>query len=173
MLHADSSTDGLLPFGASNNIPYADMNYAMPDIVATDVDVVQARVLGVDNNPSAVISLVEPNVPVVEACAPSVEAYAPMVDTMTSIVPRRSSRSIHLPSYLRDYHCHLVFSFTFPQVTFKYPLQNYLSYDRLSPSFRQFVLNVSAHFKPTFYHQAVPHLHWRHTMQYELKGNGS
>lgn len=108
--------------------------------------------------------------PVVEARVPPVvEAHAPVVATQAALVPRRSSRSVHPPSYLRDYHCHLVASSDMPPMASKYPLQKYLSYDRFSPSFRNYILNVSAHFKPSLYHQAVPYVHWRDAMHDELR----
>lgn len=49
-----------------------------------------------------------------------------------------------------------------------YPLANYISYDSLSQTYRNLVLNVSANFKPQFYHQTVHYPQWKTTMQTEL-----
>lgn len=49
-----------------------------------------------------------------------------------------------------------------------YPLQNYLSYSKLSSSFRVFFFCVSSHFEPQYYHQAIPFVHWQEAMKVEL-----
>ena len=59
--------------------------------------------------------------------------------------PRCSSRILHPPSYLKDFHCHLVShnsSFRFPQSSL-YPLSNYVSYQHLNPSYNNlFVMSL-------------------------------
>lgn len=82
---------------------------------------------------------------------------------------RRSTRVSQPPKYLRDYHCSLLGLTVHPFSTSKYPIENYLSYDKLSSTYRFFALNVSTHTKPLFYHQAVPSPHWRAAMLDELK----
>lgn len=81
---------------------------------------------------------------------------------------RTSSRTSHPPSYLRDYHCNLLHSKPLPSSIVLYPLNNYLSYDSLSPSYKHFVLQVSSHYEPTYYHEAIPFPHWRQAMHEEL-----
>lgn len=82
--------------------------------------------------------------------------------------PRRSSRPSKQPSYLVDYHCSLIHSN--PLLTqVKYPLHQFISYDRLSSNFKSFVLNVSSDFEPTNYSQAVPHQRWCEAMRCELQ----
>ncbi|KAA8530341.1 hypothetical protein F0562_005050 [Nyssa sinensis] len=83
---------------------------------------------------------------------------APLPDTpATSAVihARKSTRHIKPPSYLLDYHCSLVSHKTLPDSTSSYPLSKFLSYNSLSASHRAFVLAISSHFEPQFFHQAV------------------
>ncbi|MCH80704.1 retrovirus-related Pol polyprotein from transposon TNT 1-94, partial [Trifolium medium] len=70
---------------------------------------------------------------------------------------RRSTRIRQPPSYLQDYQCHV-----------KYPIQNHLSYDKLQPSYQQFICQVSTIYEPSFYHQAVSSPEWRKAMAEEL-----
>ena len=65
------------------------------------------------------------------------------------------------PSYLQQYDCSLVST--------PYPICNHVNYDWLSESYRGFVLQVSATFEPTFYHQAVKFPHWKQAMHEELQ----
>lgn len=93
-------------------------------------------------------------------------------DISTSVVPavvvRRSSRLTQKPSYLRDYHCNLIHNLAPTDKSLCYPLDKHLSYQSLSSSHKSFVLNISCHFEPRFYHEAVPFSHWRVAMNDEL-----
>lgn len=81
---------------------------------------------------------------------------------------RRSSRPIKPPSYLRDFRCHLINHHTPLNTNQLYPLSQVISYQRLSPSHRSLVLNVSPQYEPHFYHEAIKHPEWRTAMQTEL-----
>ena len=50
-----------------------------------------------------------------------------------------------------------------------YPLQDHLSYTRVSPSHIFFLLIVSSSFKPQHYNQAIKFPHWRDVMAAELE----
>lgn len=72
---------------------------------------------------------------------------------------RRSSRNTTQPTYLKDYHCNLLMNCSV-NTRAKFPLQNFLTYDKLSSSYRNFVLHVSSNTEPTNYHEAALHAHW-------------
>lgn len=91
-----------------------------------------------------------------QAAGNSVHPCTTPMEVATAPV-RRSTRVHRTPSYLKDYQC---------QVT--YPIQQYLSYDKLSTSYRDYVLQVGTIFEPSFIHQAVPHPEWRKAMAEEL-----
>ena len=73
-------------------------------------------------------------------------------------IVRRSQRQHKPPSYLADYH-HSAPS---------YPIANHISYEKLSPTYRAFLCQVSAIPEPLFYHQAAKYSVWRQAMQEEL-----
>ncbi|CAK9324260.1 unnamed protein product [Citrullus colocynthis] len=95
--------------------------------------------------------------------APIVESHLVVEDVNESVASpldaiiindnlRRSSWVSKPPSYLQKYHC----GFLLDQAvsfTSKFSLQHYISYDRLSPDFRHFVLSISSTFEPQYYHQ--------------------
>lgn len=70
---------------------------------------------------------------------------------------RRSTRPHIPPSHLDDYLCHV-----------PHTLSNHLTYDRLSNAYKKFVLTVSEHYEPEFYHQAVKPPEWREAMAAEI-----
>lgn len=78
----------------------------------------------------------------------------------TQVPLRRSSRHHQKPGLLQDYHYNLVRGIHSNTDNTPYPLYSYLSYDKLSPSHKAFVLNVSTIFEPTYYHQANKFSHW-------------
>lgn len=51
---------------------------------------------------------------------------------------------------------------------FPYHFSKYLSYYMYSVAHREFMLNVSMKYEPSFYHQVVPFVHWRKAMADEL-----
>ncbi|KAK0603922.1 hypothetical protein LWI29_010140 [Acer saccharum] len=70
---------------------------------------------------------------------------------------RKSSRVPQPPSYLKDFHCSFVSQqdVSSPVCSTTYPLNGVLSYQALSPTYKNFILNVSSHYEPQFFHQAV------------------
>jgi len=68
--------------------------------------------------------------------------------------------------YLKDYHCNLNVSNTSYRV--KYPLNSFLSYDKLSPSYKPFVMSISSHVEPNTYSEAVKYDCWRKAIQCEI-----
>jgi len=70
-----------------------------------------------------------------------------------STKPKRS------PEYLKDYHCNLNISNTSSRV--KYPLNSVLSYNKLLPSYKSFVMSISSHVEPNTYSEAVKYDCWR------------
>ena len=87
----------------------------------------------------------------------STPTLVPIPSVLPSILPPRCSfRIIHPPSYLKDFHCHL------------------LSHNSSFPSYhsslyyKQFILTVSSNPEPQFFHQAIKHPKWRATMKDEL-----
>ena len=77
-----------------------------------------------------------------------------------------STRPKRLPEYLKDYHCNLSVSNTSSRV--KYPFNSVLSYDKLSPSYKPFVMSISSHVEPNIYAEAVKYDCWRKAIQCEI-----
>lgn len=93
-------------------------------------------------------------------------------DTATSSAPlalRCFSQPHNPPGFLKDYHCHLL-KHESPLFTLNnaYSLDKYLSYEKLSPTHKHFLLSVSTDFEPSFYHEAVKHTPWRKAMDEEI-----
>ena len=86
-----------------------------------------------------------------------------------AILARRSSRAIKPPSFLQDYH--LAFSKNHSSTTdsHPYPLSHVLSYNSLSPTYRNFVLQISSTFESQYYHQAVKFPQWSAAIQAKLE----
>ncbi|KAK0606291.1 hypothetical protein LWI29_036227 [Acer saccharum] len=82
---------------------------------------------------------------------------------------RKSTRLIQQPTYLKDYHCNLLTgSSTHTSSSTAYPISDFMSYHDLSASHKHFVLSVSSHVEPQYYHQAVKVPEWRLAMREEL-----
>ena len=73
---------------------------------------------------------------------------------------RRSSRPHRAPTHLQDYQC--------PSLASSHSITNFCSYDQLSPTYRDFALQISAVYEPQFYHQAAKLPAWQHAMKEEL-----
>lgn len=46
-----------------------------------------------------------------------------------------------------------------------YSISNYLTYEKLSPSYKDFTIAISSSYEPKHYHQAVKYSHWKDAMQ--------
>jgi len=77
-----------------------------------------------------------------------------------------STRPKRPPKYLKDCHCNLNVSNTSYRV--KYPLNFVLSYDKLSPSYKPFVMSISSHVELNTYSEAVKYDCWRKAIQCEI-----
>ena len=94
-----------------------------------------------------------------------------VIPTVESIQPplRRSTRPHIPPSYLSDYSYKSIVSAK-PQFGLPYTLSNFLSYSHLGPTFKSFILAISAALsKPVSFHQAVQYPEWRATMDKEIE----
>ncbi|WVZ09203.1 hypothetical protein V8G54_013733 [Vigna mungo] len=85
------------------------------------------------------------------------QIHDPGNDTSTSI--RRSSRTRKTPTYLNDFQTNNVV---------RYPIWNYLQYNRLSPTFKHTILSISSHVEPTCYSTASKQPQWVTAMCVEL-----
>lgn len=84
------------------------------------------------------------------------------------IVTGRSTRSRNPPTYLKDFHCNLLKQQPFTNSS-SFPLAKYISYHVFSSSHRNFLLNVSMAYEPSFYHQAAKFPQWQRAMTEELE----
>ncbi|TYK08491.1 Retrovirus-related Pol polyprotein from transposon TNT 1-94 [Cucumis melo var. makuwa] len=100
-------------------------------------------------------------------CAP-VENQATFESQASSVIPnnvpttsqsiRWSTRLTKPPSYLREYHCNLLQESSMSNVSAmptKFPILKLMSYNKLSSSYKKFLLNVTSTFEPQFYHHAM------------------
>jgi len=99
-----------------------------------------------------------------EVCSHRDQNFNKNHETTQSI--RMSTRPKRPPKYLKDYHCNLNVSST--SSTVKYPLNSVLSYDKLSPSYKPFVMSISSHVEPNTYSKAVKYDCWRKAIQCEI-----
>ena len=79
----------------------------------------------------------------------------------TTLVPRKSTRISKPPAYLQAYKCNAVPT--------KYPISNYISSHKLSPSYSHFCNSISTILEPQFYHQAVGDPNWEAAMAAEIQ----
>ena len=105
-------------------------------------------------------------VPDLSSSSLSIEPVHPSHSLPTSpvpatLVPRKSTRISKPPAYLQDYKCNAVST--------KYPISNYISSHKLSPSYSHFCNSISNIPKPQFYHQAVGDPNWEAAMATEIQ----
>jgi len=70
-----------------------------------------------------------------------------------------STRTKRPPKYLKDYYCNINIFNTSSRV--KYPLNFILSYNKLSPSCKPFVMSISSDVEPNTYFEGVKYDCWR------------
>ena len=88
----------------------------------------------------------------------------------TSFTPkRRSTRLKKAPTYLQDYHHALTSQDDTNTHGVRYPLHSVLSYSRLSPSHKHFVMSISVNTEPKSYNEASKFDCWIKAMQAELQ----
>lgn len=75
---------------------------------------------------------------------------------------RRSVRTKKAPAHLQDFICS-------SKTGCAYPLSCHVSYEHVSPSYKNYAMFVSLHIEPTSYKEAASHPCWIHAMQNELK----
>ena len=83
--------------------------------------------------------------------------------------PRRSTRPKQAPSYLQDYHRELSSHDTNTSTKVRYPLSSVLSYSRLSPTHKHFVMSITSTVEPSSYAEASQHDCWLKAMKAELQ----
>ena len=105
---------------------------------------------------------------------------APSPPSSPSVPPapiRHSLRHKVKPAHLHDYVCSQVTLPTLDQSSdslpcrtkgTRYPLSNFLSYHRYSPSHFTFIANISRPVEPNTFAEAVSNPHWQEAMQSEL-----
>ena len=78
--------------------------------------------------------------------APAPSTASPHLHPSNPVPARHSTRSHCLPTYLQDYHHSLAATTTAEPSSSaaRYPLSNFLSYTKLSPTHKQFVLAISS-----------------------------
>jgi hypothetical protein len=90
--------------------------------------------------------------------APNFDDDPAVVIPPAPIIPLRNSTRIRRPlSYVDNYQCNV-----------KYPIQNHISYDRLSSTYKEYLFHVDTIYEPCFYHQVVTKPEWRLAMAEEL-----
>ena len=79
---------------------------------------------------------------------------------------RRSSRPKKPPTYLRDFHCYMTTTTEVSPTSEKvlYPLSHHLTYSKLFPKHKHFVVSISAHEEPKNYNQVDQFDCWRQAM---------
>ena len=81
-------------------------------------------------------------------------------DGTTEIIPlRRSNRTPQPTTRLRDFVTYEV----------KYPIQNYLSYENVTPQYRTYLTSISKENEPNNYEEAIGQLVWCKAMEEELR----
>ncbi|CAL1389558.1 unnamed protein product [Linum trigynum] len=142
------------------NTPGSPISPAVPPSASTD--------FLPDSSPSSSTSPTSGSSPSVVAREGETSSSSPRVSSSpaTAPVPRRSDR-VRVPSTrLAGYDVDLPGAAH--SATVRYPLDDYLTYHRLSTKHHAFVAAVTSVKEPTSFHEAVRHKHWRDAMQREI-----
>uniref|UniRef100_A0A803P3R9 Integrase catalytic domain-containing protein n=1 Tax=Cannabis sativa TaxID=3483 RepID=A0A803P3R9_CANSA len=83
----------------------------------------------------------------------------------TAAAPRRSTRVSKPPSYLQDFECYNLLQ---DKSNTSYPISKFLSYSKLSKTYKAFILAVTTEFEPQNYKQAIQFKRWLQAMDTEL-----
>lgn len=70
---------------------------------------------------------------------------------------RMCSKTHKNPAYLDDFVCNT-----------SYPIKSHLTYTKLSPTYHNYILQVSSIYEPQFYHQDCKSVEWCQAMQEEI-----
>ena len=84
----------------------------------------------------------------------------PSLSNLSDSTLRRSTRVSKPPTYLQSYKCNTLST--------RYPIANFVSSHKLSPSYSHFCNSIFALKEPQFYHQAVGDPNWEAAMVVEL-----
>lgn len=115
------------------------------------------------------VSQVDPSAETIDrSLIPVVPISLPTSDQFIPVAPiRRSGRESKPPAKLNDYICHTVPTTTL-QAECAYPLDQYLSSDRFSPSHCAYLHAITNTILPKHYSQAVLDEHFREDMRSEI-----
>jgi len=80
---------------------------------------------------------------------------------------QRESRARRPPSYLKDYHTFSAASELAKNV--RYPIESYISYSKISPSFRKVISAIDSNVEPTSYEEAIKDERWNAAMNEEVQ----
>jgi len=75
----------------------------------------------------------------------------------------RSIRKRNPPSYLKDYHM-----FSTVSKNIRYPIQNFISHDRLAPGFKHFICSIDANKELNNFEEVIKSNDWRVAMNDEI-----
>nr|KYP76442.1 Retrovirus-related Pol polyprotein from transposon TNT 1-94 [Cajanus cajan] len=102
--------------------------------------------------------------------SPTVPAIPSTTSTPTSNlhVPSHPIRTRQPPTYLQDFQTSFASTRTTSSKGIRYPLNNFLSYNRLSPSFKNFIFSISYSIEPQSYAEASKSDCWIKAMQDEI-----
>lgn len=88
---------------------------------------------------------------------------------------RHSNRTRRVPTYLQDYHYHLLLAAAIRSserlidTNVRYLISSILSYQFLSLSYRSVICNISSSIEPKTYSQAVKSKWWRQVVKVEIE----
>lgn len=149
--------------------PFPDIVFPVPNLDSSgyihDEHEIESQVHMPDNH-TRVID--DPPLPHSSAIIPYNDEYEDIAPPVTVIPIRRSARPRAAPTRLQDYHCNVACTKLGVQVPSPHHISKFCVYVSLSTKFQNYVLSVSDHFQPQYYHQACKYPEWRDAMRDEL-----